>query len=376
MVRANQGHPDSRVEKEIYSLSKENEVELLGWNRTKNNKQIENKNVVINGKKFIYHLVCINAPQGAGLRKTLFPMLKFWMRITNYLKKYQYKYDVIHFCDFDTAALAFSVINHKKVKVVYDIFDYYADAHAAPKIMDQIIRYRENSIINKSDMVILCNEKRKKQILPAYNNNTVILHNAPSTVTSLEKLELKGEKGHEKKRLVYVGMLSDERYLREIADVVSKRSDVEWHVGGFGNLKPYFEKLSKKYNNIFFYGKLNYSQVLYLEKHCDIMTALYDPKIPNHRYAAPNKFYESLMLGKPLIMVKNTGMDQWIKKYHLGVVIDTKKESFCTGFNKALNELCEINDTEPLHQRATNIYSNKFSWDIMEKRLLKAYEAL
>ena len=34
------------------------------------------------------------------------------------------------------------------------------------------------------------------------------------------------------------------------------------------------------------------------------MTAIYDPNISNHYYAAPNKFYEALMLGKPLIMVK------------------------------------------------------------------------
>ena len=53
------------------------------------------------------------------------------------------------------------------------------------------------------------------------------------------------------------------------------------------------------------YGKLQYSQTLALESQCDIRVATYDPSIRNHKYSAPNKFYESLMLGKPIIMAKD-----------------------------------------------------------------------
>lgn len=84
MVRANQGYPYSRVEKEIYSLSKENDVELLGWDRTCDQKNISNRNVKINDKVFNYHLFCISAPLGGGFKKTLLPMLKFWNRVSAY----------------------------------------------------------------------------------------------------------------------------------------------------------------------------------------------------------------------------------------------------------------------------------------------------
>lgn len=55
------------------------------------------------------------------------------------------------------------------------------------------------------------------------------------------------------------------------------------------------------------------------------MTAIYDPKVPNHRYAAPNKFYEALMLGKPIVMAKNTGFDEIIEENNIGCLIEYSK---------------------------------------------------
>lgn len=376
MVRANQGYPDPRVEKEIYSLSKEHKVELLGWDRTKSSNQIESRKILINDKNFNYHLVCLSAPQGGGFRKTFIPMLRFWHKILIFLKKNQYKYDVIHFCDFDTAALAFSIVNRKKVKIVYDIFDYYADSHSAPKLINKVIRKRENHIINNSDALILCSEKRREQIRPAVNSNTIILHNSPSKMIKLKNIDIQGDKRHTKKRLVYVGMLSNGRYLKQIARVITNHPEIEWHIGGFGELESYFKKVAENNSNIFFYGKLNYSEALFLENMSDVMTAIYNPFIPNHKFAAPNKFYEALMLGKPLIMMKNTGMDHIVSKYHLGEVISLDKGEFTPSFESALIKLIGNHNYEELKNKEQLLYSKKFSWDLMEKRLLGVYKCL
>ena len=97
-VRANQGMPDSRVEKELYSLSKHHSVELLGWDRTKESHSIIEKAVKIFDKEIIFHYIAIKAPQGAGFKKILIPMLKFWCAVRNYLKRSGSEYDVVHFC--------------------------------------------------------------------------------------------------------------------------------------------------------------------------------------------------------------------------------------------------------------------------------------
>lgn len=121
---------------------------------------------------------------------------------------------------------------------------------------------------------------------------------------------------------------------------------------------------------------MKYSEVLFLEKNCDFMTAIYDPKIPNHKYAAPNKFYEALMLGKPLIMIKGTGMADLVSKYNLGVTMDLKKYNFNMAFEDVLTSVISTKDTTSISNRETRLYTNEFSWDSMEKRLLGAYRCL
>ena len=103
------------------------------------------------------------------------------------------------------------------------------------------------------------------------------------------------------------------------------------------------------------------------------MLAIYDPEIANHFYAAPNKFYEALMLGKPLIMVNNTGMDEIIYQNNLGEIIDFNIESLEKGLLSLKNRSSEW---ESIKLKMQKIYEKDYSWNIMEKRLQELYRML
>lgn len=76
------------------------------------------------------------------------------------------------------------------------------------------------------------------------------------------------------------------------------------------------------------------------------------------------------MLGKPLIMVKGTGMSTVVKENNLGVCIDFSKE----GFNDGLDELIKQKDNwQKISTSMKEIYIYKYSWDIMSKRLINLY---
>lgn len=374
IVRANQGFPDSRVEKEIFSLSKEYDVELLGWNRTKENDSVVDEKVKIGNKDILFHHICILAPQGEGFAKIAVPMFKFWIAVKKYLSIYLKEYDCIHFCDFDTAALAFSYVHRQNKRVIYDIFDYYADAHNAPRPIKNIIRKRENYFIENSDGVLLCSEKRLEQIKPAIPKKYAIIYNTPSVEMGMTPITIPDESDDRRIKIVYVGVLSDERYLKEIADIVIHNPNYEMHVAGFGALEKYFCNLSENYDSIFFYGKISYTQALYLESKSSIMTALYDPRIPNHKYASPNKFFEALMLGKPLVMIKGTGMSEFINQYNIGELIDLEKSDFSSQFCEVLEKL-QSKNIEKMSNSCKELYMNLFSWDMMENDLLKLYRS-
>jgi ribosomal protein L30E len=206
------------------------------------------------------------------------------------LYKNKHRYDAVHACDFDTAFISSIIAFKFNKKFIYDIFDYYVDSYNVPKVMKKYIERIDKAIINKSQAVIICSEKRIEQINGTNPKQLVIIHNTPANLKNeVSKLIL----NESKIKIVYVGILGCDRFIKEITEVIKEKPEYEFHVGGFGLLEDYLINMSKKHNNIIFYGKLPYKKTLELESSCDIMTAIYNPEVPNHYYAAPNKFYEA-----------------------------------------------------------------------------------
>lgn len=374
MVRSNPVDPDPRVEKSANALLKAGyEVHILAWDRSDNYKVKKDKKILSAGIATIYRVGCKGEFSG-GIKKNLKSLIKFSFAIRKWIKKYGYMYDYIHCYDFDTAFVAFHYVKKLKGKFIYDIADYYIAAHnLSNSKLGKIIKYYEDKLITDSDSTIICSEKRKEQIKDAKPKKLVIIHNTPDD--SLFKIDKKSvDNKRDKLKLVYVGVFGTNRMIDIITEVVEKRNDCEFHIGGFGNgMEDYFIKESKDHNNIKYYGKLVYKDTLNLENNCDVLCAIYDPSVPNHYYAAPNKFYEALMLGKPLIMAKNTGMDEIVFTNKIGVVIDYNKQSLEEGINKLIEQKSEWKD---MGRRARKLYEECYSWKIMEERLINLYQKL
>ena len=138
-----------------------------------------------------------------------------------------------------------------------------------------------------------------------------------------------------------------------------------------GILEPEVKKYAEENDNIIFYGKLSYAETLSIENRCDILIAFYDPSVPNHKFAAPNKFYEALMLGKPLIMAENTGMSEVVKKNDIGSVVPYSSPE--KGFMELLERKA---DWEKMSEREKKLYDELYSWNTMSERLVKLYQDL
>ena len=354
IIRSNPVKPDSRVEKEAWSLMNAGyDVHILAWDRDADTGEREEV-IMVAGENIPITRLGYAATFGEGF-KNIRPYLKFQFHMRKWLKNNSF--DVVHACDFDTALFSYGVARKKRGKFIFDIFDFlYAEPH---------------TFFRFADATIICTEERKKQIFGSKPQRLSVIHNTPFAEQTGE-LKFQMEKNN-KIKIAYVGILQDYRLLKEIAETIVESDNLELHIGGFGKYEKYFWNMSGKSQNIKFYGRLTYDQTLALEKECDIMLAVYDPQIENHRYAAPNKFYESLMLGKPVVMVKNTGMSQVVSDNEIGVLIDYTKKSFLNGINGLIAHKSEW---PIMSRKMKNIYQSKYSWEIMEKRLLNLYATI
>lgn len=368
IIRSNPVRPDSRVEKEAWTLKQAGyDVRILAWDRDSNHDESEGT-INVAGEQIPITWLGYKAAFNEGL-KSLKPYLKFQFHMRRWLKKHRKEIDIIHACDFDTAF--FSQSRGRGKVFIYDIFDFlYGEPES---LLQKMVRRAQIRIINHADATIICTEERKEQIKEAKPKRLAVIHNTPFTALQNEDSGLAFKSKTDKTKIAYVGILADQRLLTAIGRAIANNPNVELHIGGFGTLEEYYKKLSMQHDNIFFYGRIPYTQTLELESLCDIMTAIYDPSVENCRRAAPNKFYEALMLGKPLIMVKGTGMSSVVEQNNIGELIEFSQEGFEQGLERLISRRSEW---ETMSEKMKKIYKDQYSWDEMKRRLIALYDQL
>lgn len=374
LLRTNRVDPDPRVEKEVNSLLKNKNVypEVLAWDRTSNYRY---KKEYLNLKEgqAVIHRIGVEAGWGVGIKKNAIAFFKYVLKTSKWLISHRNEYDIIHACDLHTIIPSLIPIFIFRKPYVYDIFDYFSDTAHGNKLLLSLSRKFETFIINNAKSTIICSEKRKKQIIPAHPKELYIIHNSPSE----EQIVLKGKKicltENDNPKVVYVGNLVQDRCIDLVIELAKETPTIEYHIGGIGVLQEYVSTVSNELDNVFYYGKMDYLDVLALENECDIMIALYDQKVPNHKYAAPNKFYEALALGKPLLMLHDTGVDDLIDEFQIGATSNQNVDSLKKSIEWIINNK---RNWKKMGEKEIQLFKDCYSWNIMEERLNCLYDCL
>jgi len=365
ICRSNPVDPDPRVEKTAFSLSQSGySVAILGWDRTGHKPQHE-----ILDKIDCYRLL-IPAEYGTGLGN-LSALLRWQWGLLKWLITQRHKYDLIHACDFDTILPALAVKFLWGKKVIYDIFDFYADhLRSTPAWIKKAIRCLDRKCIQWADGVIVVDEARWAQISGARSSTRAVIYNTPLDVRGNLSAERNKSPEYEL-TLVYVGLLQKERGIFEILQILAHHPAWSLDLAGFGGDEDEIIQLAAQLPNVFWHGRVPYSRALQLSHSADIIFATYDPAIPNHRYASPNKVFEALMLGKPLIVARGTHIDQMVSQLNCGLVIPYGDVIALEAALTTLNGDNELRSQ--MGANARRAYEQSYQWSRMEARLIDLY---
>ena len=172
--------------------------------------------------------------------------------------------------------------------------------------------------------------------------------------------------------MAYVGLLQRERGLFELLEVLSKHPDWVLELAGFGGDQDEIVEKIKSMNNVYWHGRVSYETALRLSAAADVLIATYDPVIANHRYSSPNKIFEAMMVGRPIIVAENTNIDRIVQRYNNGVVVPYGE---FTALDQALTRLAL--NPKMREQRGRNgrlAYDKEYGWHIMRDRLIQLYQ--
>lgn len=367
-LRSNPIDPDPRVEKAASTLAEAGyQVRILGWDRTATLKKLDRLDQIP-----IQRLM-IQSGYGTGMRN--FPALFRWQwGLLRWLIHHRGEVDIIHACDFDTVLPTLLLKFLWRKLVIYDIFDFYADhLRATPQWIKGLIRYVDRKCIGWADGVILVDDARVNQIEGAHPKRYVVINNTPKDIFApLSRGEKSSKKGT--LHLVYVGLLQVERGIFEILNVLQRHPNWTLSLAGFGGDEASIREKASKMENVTWCGRVEYDQALEISHQADVLFATYDPSILNHRYASPNKVFEAMMLGKPIVVARGTNVDRIIEEFQCGLVVEYGD---IEALEKALTTLSKDQELfSKLARNARKAYESKYSWLKMETRLSEFYAAI
>ncbi len=336
---------------------------IIGWDRGWNLPSREEREG--------YQIVRIRlpAPFGQGLRNAL-GVLRWQRALLAWLLEHRDRYAIIHACDLDTALPSLLVARLFQKPIVFDIFDSYADAYRVGSFR-RPVRWLEGLVVSWSDAVIIADEVRLDQLGGARPRRLVVVYNSPPDVWSKWNA-VRNETG--KFRIAYVGLLDATRGLFPLLDVMAQRPEWELDLAGFGVDEGRIVEQARRLPNVRFHGRVHYNQSLRLMAEADVLVATYDPAVPNHRYASPNKLFEAMMLGKPIVVARGTHIDELVEKHGCGIVVPYADTC---ALDAALGRLASDPDLrQALGRAGRRAYEAYYHWDQMEARLVSLYREL
>ena len=369
ITRANSLASDPRVMKIARALREGGyEVMLVGWNMVGDQPDFEH----LDG--FACYRLAVPARFGRGM-VNMFHQLRWQIALFSWLTRHRHEYDLIHACDFDTVLAALGCKMFFRKKVVYDIFDFYADMlRATPGLVKRAIHFVDIRAINTADALILADDARFEQVRGAHPRRSVVIYNALEDLPPAEQKTQEPEDTKRGMRLAYFGNLQVERGLLELLEVLTSHPEWRLDLGGFGGDKTLIQSKASQLANVTWHGQVPYERVLELSHLADILFATYDPRILNNRYASPNKLFEAMLLGKPIIVAQGTNMDRIVLETGCGVVVPYGSPSDLESALQSLQEKPELR--RQLGANARRAFETTYNWQSMQKRLLQLYSMI
>jgi hypothetical protein len=211
ICRANPLAPDPRVDKIARTLASAGyQVQALGWDMSGDLPSQESSEV------YSLQRLPVRAQFGRGI-SNIRHQLRWQAALVRWLVRWREEYQVIHACDFDTVLPALLCKAFFGKKVVYDIFDFYADMlRLTPPVLVRLIRSIDLKAIGRADAVILADSSRLEQIRGSHPRRLELIYN--TTEDRLSQLSAQVPRSSSSRlHIAYVGNIQIERGSADLA---------------------------------------------------------------------------------------------------------------------------------------------------------------
>jgi len=280
----------------------------------------------------------------AGLNLRLFFML-CWHR-----------QDYLFANDLDTLPAAFLASKIKRKPLLYDSHELFTEVPELvnrPRIQ-KFWKTIEKWILPKLKEMITVNESIAKIFNNQYKINTSVVRNVPQkleTLNALSRVEL-GLKAHQKMLIIQGSGLNVQRGIEEAVVAMTLIDNAILFLVGDGDVIPEVKRLVAQnalQNKVRFVSRLPYPELMRYTAAADLGLALDKPLSLNYQLALPNKVFDYIQAGTPIVASPLIEIQDIIQQYDCGEIVDTVNPA---SIAKSVMDL--INDPTRLAQLKKN----------------------
>lgn len=262
----------------------------------------------------------------------------------------------------------------KGAKVFYDsreLFGFLAGLKDRKKIQT-ILAGLEKFFIRFANHVIVTGDMDGEFLIKQYGiEKTITIRNLPFYKENIKAVDLRNKFGipHDKKILLYQGVILHGRGLKHIFEYLKSNNNCVLLILGDGDHKQYYTDLAVSMgitNKVIFAGKLPQDELLNYSAGADVGLSLIENISVSYYYALPNKLFEYIMTGLPVAVSKLPQMEKVVTGYNVGIVINLEDEK---NINSKLNVLLQNDNLHSKCRENCLSAAKELNWDNEIKKL-------
>ncbi len=276
----------------------------------------------------------------------------------------------------DPELLPFAIkLKRKGKKVIYDTHEdvprqiqgkYYLHP-LLRTIISFVFEIYENYISRKLNFIVTATPHIGDRFLKI-NPNTLVVNNYPKLNELFKEINWEGKSNE----ICYIGLISQIRGAVTMIDALNYVEDIKLNIGGNYESKELHNKLQlnnswEKVNDLGFLERGEVAEIMFRSM---AGIVLFLP-LPNHINAQPNKIFEYMSAGLPVIASDFPLWKEIIEGNNCGICVDPNNSKEIGG---AINSL--VSDESRARQMGSlgrKAVEEKYNWKFEEEKLLNLY---
>lgn len=355
LVHGNDG-TDVRIGKTCRSLSRLGfETHFVGWDRRPDACKERDLGAAT------AHVMTFATPNGRG---NLAGQVRFIGHVARTLK--EVRPDVV--CAVNEE-LAFAVLPFKGRyydRLVCDVFDSLAARATTRAWYERLPLRLVHSIGSYGADRLIATDEYRLRMMGQFAKKAVVVENVPEDPG--EELSHRLPEGPVK--IWAAGSIERSKGFGQLLEAIEPLSDVEivsagWPYDGFAT------DVFLKHPRVRFHGIVTAQRALELAASCDAVFCYYEPVHEYRTNASPNKVYDAMAVGRPVLMNREVRLAEWVESEGIGDVCNysdvVRLRRIVAGLAARRSSL------EAFATRVRALFLERYTWSLVESRLVSLY---